>query len=209
MHGAVGLHGDDPRRLAAVGQAHGAGADCSNVVYGGVNGKLLLTAYSIRIYRAGGDKQLRLFHRLLGNVVGIGRVLAIGYGDMHRKALLFLLPQHIEVIRLQRHRIGAFDALAYEGDFQCEHIFSPARCRLRIVTEDEGAVHSRAKVCRYGHLAVIRLAQQGQDNVYPTVHHAGHIAICVGFIHAVIQIPAVDDELIHNGRGLSCRVRCR
>jgi len=102
MHGAVCLHGDYSRRLAAIGQADGASADGAYVVYCDGHGELLLAAHCAGVNRAFGYEQLRLFHLLLGHVVGVGRVFAVGYGNIHGERLLLLLPQHVEVIRLER-----------------------------------------------------------------------------------------------------------
>ena len=105
VHRAVCLHGYYARRLAAVGQADGAGADGAYVVYCDGHGELLLAAHCAGVNRAFGYEQLRLFHLLFGHVVGVGRVFAVGYGHIHGEGLLLLLPQHVEVIGFQRHGI--------------------------------------------------------------------------------------------------------
>ena len=187
VHGAVGLHGNDARRLAAVGQAHGAGADCANVIDGDRYGKLLLTSYNVRAYRAGRDKQLRLFDFLLWQRrIGVGRIVPICNGHMDGKRLLGLRAEYIQIIGLECDRIGAVDSIFDQRYLKYEYICAPTVRRLGIISEYEGAVCSSAKVGGDGDLAVIRIAQQWQYDVYYSIHHPRHIAFCVGSVHAVI-----------------------
>ena len=210
MHRVVRVRGYYARRLAPVGQPHGAGAYRAYVVDGDFSGKDFLTAHGIRRNYAIRYEQLRLFNLLLRHVVRVGWIFAVGYGDIQREALLLLLAQYVEVVRPQRDGVGAVYPPLHKRYFKHEHIPCPAGCGLGIVAEYEGAVRRRAKVGRYSHLAVIRLADKREYNVAAAVHYAGHIALLVCSIHAVVQIPAVYYQLVrHRGRlrrWFGCRI---
>ena len=103
QYGVVGVVGQYALGFAAVCKPDASCAYAAYVVYFDIHGKLPIPADGIGRYLAGGYEKLRLFGCLFG--VGVLGLFAVCNRHEHGEALLLLLPQHVEVVRLQRDGI--------------------------------------------------------------------------------------------------------